>query len=158
MSGKVRCSKLSRKNAAREREPWLIAASPSLSDRAALDLIKLYRVRMRIEHSFRTLKSHQFGFSFEDSQSRHPERIAALRIVHALALFLAWIAGWAAQRVGLYHQLKSNANNRQRKILSIVSLGCLALSLLRMTLTTRHFVTALAAPLAPPPLQSDGRI
>lgn len=157
LGGKVRRGKLSRKNAARECEPWLIAASSSLSDKTALDLINLYRVRMRIEHSFRTLKSHQFGFGFEDSQSRHPDRIAALLIIHALAVFLAWIAGWAAQRVGLHHQLKSNANNRQRKTLSIVSLGCLALSLLRMPLSARHVVAALAAPLAPPPLPSDGR-
>jgi len=158
LAGKVRRSKLSRKNAAREREPWLVAASLSLSNRTAQDLINLYRVRMRIEHSFRTLKSHQFGFSFEDSQTRHPDRIASLLIIHALALFLAWIAGWAAQRVGLYQQLKSNANNRQPKTLSIVTLGCLALSLLRMHLTTRDFVAALATPLASPPLQLEGRI
>lgn len=158
LAGKVRRGKLSCKNADREREPWLIAASLSLSDKTALDLINLYRVRMRIEHSFRTLKSHQFGFSFEDSQTRHPDRIAALLVIHALALFLAWIAGWAAQRVGLYQRLKSNANNRQPKTLSIVSLGCLALSLLRMPLTARDFVAALAHPLAFPPLQSEGRI
>lgn len=158
LAGKIRRSRLSRKNAAREREPWLIAASLSLSDKTALDLINLYRVRMRIEHSFRTLKSHQFGFSFEDSQTRHPDRIASLLIIHALALFLAWIAGWAAQRVGLYQRLKSNANNRQPKTLSIVTLGCLALSLLRMPLTARDFVAALATPLASPPLQLPGRI
>jgi hypothetical protein len=156
LAGKVRRGKRSRKNAARECEPWLIAAS--LAGKTALELVNLYRVRMRIEHSFRTLKSHQFGFSFEDSQTRHPDRIASLLIIHALALFLAWIAGWAAQRVGLYHQLKSNANNRQQQTLSIVSLGCLALSLLRMPLTARDFARALVAPLASPPLQLEGRI
>jgi len=158
LAGKVRRGRLSRKNAARECEPWLIAASLSLSDKAALDLVNLYRIRMRIEHSFRTLKSHQFGFSFEDSQTRHPDRIAALLIIHALALLLAWIAGWAAQRVGLYQRLKSNANNRQPKTLSIVTLGCLALSLLRLPLTARDFVAALADPCASPPPHSVGRI
>ena len=142
----------SRKNAQREREPWLIAASVSLSDQSALDLVRLYRLRMRIEHSFRTLKSHQFGFAFEDSQSRGAERLAALLVIHALALFLAWIAGWAAQRVGLQHQLKSNADRKQTS-LSIISLGWLALTMLEFHLSVSDFTAALRAPPITPPEQ-----
>lgn len=158
LAGQIRRGRVSRKNAQREREPWLIAASPSLADRTPLELVSLYRVRMRIEHGFRTLKSHQFGFGFGDSQSRSAERLSVLLLIHALAVFLAWIAGWAAQRMGFYHRLKSNANNRQRKTLSIVTLGCMALTLLRLPLTARDFTTALAAPLAPPLLEPRRRI
>ena len=140
----------SRKIARREREPWLIAASVSLSDKSALDLVQLYRLRMRIEHSFRTLKSHQFGFAFEDSQSRGGQRLAALMVIHALALFLAWIAGCAARRVGLQHRLKSNADRKQT-CLSIISMGLLALTILQLQLSLSDLKTALRAPPIIPP-------
>lgn len=144
LAGKVRRAKLSRKNAARECEPWLIAASPSLSAKTALDLINLYRIRMRIEHSFRTLKSHQFGFSFEDSQTRQPERLAMLLIIHALALLLAWIAGCAAQRVGLQRRFQSNAIDH-RATLSIISLGWMALTMIGLHLSDHDVTAALQA-------------
>lgn len=53
--------------ARREREPWLLCASPSLADADAREIVEVYRKRMRIECTFRSLKSHQFGSSFEDS-------------------------------------------------------------------------------------------
>lgn len=126
---------------AREREPWLLGASLSLADRSALEIVQIYRLRMRIEHSFRTLKSHQFGFAFEDSQSRGAERIAVLLLVQALALLLAWIAGWAAQRTGLQHQLKSNADRRHTSM-SIITLGCYALSMLQLHLSDHDVASA----------------
>lgn len=143
----------SRKSARREREPWLIAASTSLHEKTALNLVNLYRIRMRIEHSFRTLKSHQFGFAFEDSQSRSAGRLATLLIIHALALFLAWIAGWAAQRAGLHRQLQSNAD-RKHATLSIITLGWLALTMLQMQLSASDIAAALHAP---PPLPSTAQ-
>lgn len=154
--GRLARSFISRKNARREREPWLIAASLSLCDKTALDLVNLYRVRTRIEHSFRTLKSHQFGFAFEDTQSRKPERMAVLLLIQALALFLAWIAGWAAQRTGLRGKLTSHGE-RRGNTLSVVTLGCLALSLLQLPLSARDFAATLRSPLAPPPLNSGER-
>jgi hypothetical protein len=154
--GRPARSRASLKNACREREPWLIAASPSLSDKTALDLINLYRVRMRIEHSFRTLKSHQFGFAFEDSQSRKPERMAVLLLIHALVMLLAWIAGWAAQRVGLQLRLRSNIT--EPASLSIITLGWMALTMLRLRLSAGDFIAAFNGKLGPPTPLSDVRI
>lgn len=144
----------SRKIARRESEPWLIAASRSLHDKTALDLINLYRIRMRIEHSFRTLKSHQFGFAFEDSQTRIADRITVLLLIHALALLLAWIAGWAAQRAGLHRQLKSNADRSQTSM-SIITLGCMALSLLQFHLSDHDVHQALNYRNVPPDQKSQ---
>lgn len=152
--GKVARNSNSRKSAQREREPWLIAASVSLRDKTALDLINLYRIRMRIEHSFRTLKSHQFGFAFEDSQSRSAERIAVLLLIHALALLLAWIAGWAAQRTGLRSQLKSNAD-RQQTSMSIITLGCMAISMLQLHLSDHDVQRALESSPTPESLNAQ---
>lgn len=138
----------SRKNAKRESEPWLIGTSLSLADRTALEVINLYRTRMRIEHGFRALKSHQFGFALEDSQTRSAERIAVLLMIHALALFLAWIAGCAAQRSNLHSKLRSNAD-RQHRNFSIITLGWMALTLLRLHLYQRDFDSALKQTTAP---------
>ncbi len=121
-----------------------MAASLSLADRKALEIVNVYRLRMRIEHGFRTLKSHQFGFALEDSQSRGPERIGVLLLVQALALLLAWIAGWAAQRTGLHHQLKSNAD-RKHTSMSIITLGCHALAMLQLHLSDHDVVSAVRA-------------
>lgn len=53
-------SKQSLQCAAREREPWLLVASPALQqDLRAEQLVVLYKRRMQIEESFRDLKSHR---------------------------------------------------------------------------------------------------
>lgn len=52
----------------RENEPWLIMSS--LSKRLTKEAIAIYRTRMKIEQSFRDLKSHRFGFSFSDEYNK----------------------------------------------------------------------------------------
>ncbi|MGH8594928.1 MAG: transposase [Gammaproteobacteria bacterium] len=41
------------------REPWLVATS--LKEHSARWVIRLYRLRMKIEESFRDIKSHRFA-------------------------------------------------------------------------------------------------
>jgi hypothetical protein len=85
----------SRKMAEREREPWLLAASISLSSRSAGEIVALYAKRMQIEQSFRDLKSHRYGAAFEDSLTRDPKRLEMLLLIHALATLAAWLEGLA---------------------------------------------------------------
>lgn len=113
--------------AQREREPWLLCASPSLADKSARELVRLYGQRMRIEQSFRTLKSHQFGFSFEDTQSQTAERLQMLLLIQALALFVLWCTGILAERQALRPRYESNAR-RTHPTISIVTLGWLVLA------------------------------
>ena len=61
----------SRKFAAREREPWLLAASMSLSELWPPQSCTLYTKRMQIEQSFRDLKSHRYGSAFDDTLTYH---------------------------------------------------------------------------------------
>ncbi len=68
-------TKKSQQNAAREREPWLLVASPALSHLSARQLVALYARRMQIELSFRDLKSHRYGHAFEDSLTRKGNRM-----------------------------------------------------------------------------------
>ncbi|OLH60546.1 transposase, partial [Xanthomonas oryzae pv. oryzae] len=67
---KVSRASSSLKAAAREREPWLIVASPQLHAPSAKQLVNLYARRMQIELAFRDLKSHRYGQAMEDSLTR----------------------------------------------------------------------------------------
>lgn len=123
--GRPAQSKASRQIARREAEPWLLAASPSL-DLSATRLVSLYRRRMQIELGFRDLKSHRYGQAFEDSLTRKHERIEVLLMLHALAVFAAWLAGMAAEAG--HCQDRINPHSARRRLYSIVRLGWEALA------------------------------
>ncbi len=116
----VRSSR-SRKNAAREREPWLLVASPELADLSARQLVTLYTRRMQIELSFRDLKSHRYGHGFEDSLTRKGKRIDVLLLIHALAAFASWLVGMACEVAGIDHWLAPRRS--KRRLYSLLRLG-----------------------------------
>lgn len=117
----VACSSASRKAAAREREPWLIVASPELAHLSARQLVTLYARRMQIELSFRDLKSHRYGQGFEDSLTRSGPRIEILLLVNALAAFASWLAGMVCEATGIAHWLSPVRS--KRKLYSTLRLG-----------------------------------
>ena len=131
LKGGKRRSKSSRQCARREAEPWLLAVSLSLRDLPVPQVVALYRRRMQIELGFRDLKSHRYGQAFEDSLTRKSERIDIPLLLHALAVFAAWLAGMAAEADG--YQRKLNPFATQRRLYSLVRLGWEAL--------TRHWLT-----------------
>ena len=94
----------SRKIAAREREPWLLAASVSLAELSAAEIVALYTKRMQIEQSFRDLKSHRYGAAFEDTLTRDPRRLEMLLLIHMLATLAAWLEGLAIVTASLIAQ------------------------------------------------------
>ena len=116
---RARCKK-SLQCAAREREPWLLVASPDLS-LTAQQLVRVYARRMQIEQSFRDLKSHRHGNAFEDSLTRKGPRIAVLLLLNALAAFASWLVGMAAAAAGLDQNLMPFRTSR--RLYSLVRLG-----------------------------------
>lgn len=110
----------SRKMARREREPWLLAASTSLNDLSAAEIVALYARRMQIEQSFRDLKSHRYGSAFEDTLSRDPRRLEMLLLIHALATLAAWLEGLAV--VTAFHVVHPTPVTRRSRH-SVVWLG-----------------------------------
>lgn len=94
-------SAYSRKIAQREREPWLLAASVSLAELSAAEIVALYAKRMQIEQSFRDLKSHRYGAAFEDTLTRDPRRLEMLLLIHMLATLAAWLEGLAVVTASL---------------------------------------------------------
>ncbi|WP_078059501.1 transposase [Xanthomonas massiliensis] len=88
----------SRKAAASVREPWLIIASPDLIEASPRQLVSLYTRRIQIEDSFRDLKSHRHGASFEDGLTRRGQRLTILLMLNTLASFACWLAGMADEQ------------------------------------------------------------
>jgi hypothetical protein len=73
-------------------EPWIIAMSATLGYLKTLD----YAARWAIEPMFSDFKSR--GFGVEDTQIQHPDRLARLLLVMALAIYTAVSTGqWDAE-------------------------------------------------------------
>ena len=114
-------STASKKAAAREREPWLIVASPELEAPSARQLVNLYARRMQIELGFRDLKSHRYGQGMEDSLTRHGARLQMLLLVSTLASFVSWLAGLGCEATGVAHWLQPRRSTR--KLYSTMRIG-----------------------------------
>lgn len=121
-TGRAERSAHSRKNARREREPWVIASCCALEPFSAKQLIAIYAQRMQIEEGFRDTKSLRCGLGLDHSRSRDPKRITLLLLIAALALFLAWLLGEAAKARHLHWQYQSNTR-RDRAVLSTITIG-----------------------------------
>jgi hypothetical protein len=74
--------------------------------------------------NFRSLKSHQFEFAFEDSQSAGATRLQILLLIHALATFLMWLVGKLAENRKLRPAYESN-NRKDRPTISLLTLGAM---------------------------------
>ncbi|MCL1662489.1 transposase, partial [Xanthomonas nasturtii] len=109
------------KAAAREREPWLIVASPQLHAPSATQLVNLYARRIQIELAFRDLKSHRYGQAMEDSLTRPGERLQILLLLHTLATFASWLAGLGCEATGIAQWL--SPRNSTRKLYSTLRVG-----------------------------------
>ena len=109
------------KASAREREPWLIVASPELEAPNARQLVNLYARRMQIELGFRDLKSHRYGQGMEDSLTRTGARLQMLLLVSTLASFVSWLAGLGCEATGVAQWLLPHRSTR--KLYSTVRVG-----------------------------------
>lgn len=127
LRGKIVASKHSRVNAAREREPWLLAASVSLRTLKASQIAATYAKRMQIELAFRDMKSHRYGCAFEDSLTRKGPRLEILLLIHALASFAAWLVGLTAVAAGQMSRLVPSGTAQHRPSYSLLRLGWEAL-------------------------------
>lgn len=110
----------SRKSAQREREPWILMASPGLK-LSMRQVVTLYARRMQIELSFRDLKSHRYGQGFEDSLTRKGARIEVLLLLSTLAAFATWLVGTACEAGGI--DIWLTPYRSKRRLYSVMRLG-----------------------------------
>lgn len=118
---RVRCSH-SLKKARAQREPWLLAASPSLGQLQAAQIINHFATRMQIEEAFRDLKCARYGLGFELNLSRSRERLAVILLIAMLSFFVLWLIGQQALARNLQLRYQSNTQ-RARPVLSLFNLA-----------------------------------
>lgn len=117
---RARCIKNVR-NAAREREPWLLATSlqpKTITKR----IVSVYASRMQIEEAFRDIKSARCGFSLEYSGTYLIKRLAVLILLGSLAATFAWILGKATELAGNHRMFQANSIN-YKSVLSATFIG-----------------------------------
>lgn len=127
--GRVRCTRLgarsraktSLKAARREREPWLLACSPSLSHFSPASVVALYAQRMRIEQSFRDTKNTSLGLGMSASRSHSAARLEMLLLIGHLAGWLLRIIGEHAQQrqLQLYFQSTSRSGRKEISVMTL---------------------------------------
>ena len=131
----------SRKNATREREPWLLATSLPASSSSAKQIVALYATRMQIEEAFRDIKSARYGLSLEYSGTRQLQRLQVLLLVGSLAMLVLWLLGKATELTGQHRQFQANTI-KHRTVLSTIFLGLQVARDRRIALTDRDLRTA----------------
>ena len=133
-TGMLAKSKHSNKNAAREREPWLLITNLNKTKNIAKKVVDIYATRMQIEESFRDLKSYRYGFSFRGNRCCDIRRLQALLLIAALASFTTWLMGLYAEYRGLHRRMQANTIT-SRRVLSIFTVG---LNVFRKSITITH--------------------
>ena len=127
-------SRHSEKNAAREREPWLLATSLPAGSKLAKRVVGLYATRMQIEEAFRDLKSARYGLSLEYSGTRQLQRLQVLLLIGSLAMMVLWLFGKATELTDQHRQYQANTI-KDRVVLSTIFLGLQVLDDARIVLT-----------------------
>jgi hypothetical protein len=110
----------------RATAPWLLQSS--LNNVRAQDIVRWYATRMRIEETFRDMKSHRFGMSLEDARThrgkynRQLERYRMLLLLASLGLLTLSLIGILAEKRGWARAFQANTT-RDKRVLSLVFLG-----------------------------------
>jgi hypothetical protein len=129
----------SQKQAARNREPGLLATSLPTHSKLAKPVVKLYAWRMQGEEAFRDLKSSRFGLRFEQSRTADLERLQLL--IATLAMLVLWRRGKAAELTQQHRAYPPNPV-RPRAVLSTLFLGLPVVNDRRVVLSTAHLLAA----------------
>lgn len=134
-----RKSKKSKSNAARNREPWLLATSlSSQQQKFAQKIVNIYYCRMQIEESFRDVKT---GLNFNASNSRKQKHLEVLLLIAMLAQFVLFLLGMAVKILGKHRHYQANTI-KHRNVLSYQFLGLRAYRDKRLILQEADWLVA----------------
>jgi len=134
----------SKKNAHRERTPWLIVTSLQGGTSITKQVISLYQTRMQIEEGFRDIKNSRWGFSLDEARVSTTYRYENLLLVGALATFAVWLTGKIAELKNIHRQYQANTI-KTRNVLSTFYLGCQVLKKEAMVFQRQDYHQALIA-------------
>ncbi len=132
--GAVAVNAYSRKQAAAQREPWLLATSLPVTTALAQQVVTLYRSRMQIEEGFRDLKSHRFGLALNYHRTDAAVRLQVLLLIATLALIVIGLLGAAAMARQQHYEFQANSV-RNKRVLSVIFIGLQMIQNTRIQLT-----------------------
>ena len=135
-------SSSSRKHAACNQEPWLLATSERLAGARADQVVACYRKRMQIEEAFRDLNDARFGVGLSLSHTTQAERCAILLLIATRAQLAWWLVGHATVKAGYHWRYQANTT-RRRVTVSVIALGMQVVSRARKHFTRRDLLAPL---------------
>lgn len=107
------------------REPWLLASSLG-EDFKPSQIIAMYKKRMKIEESFRDMKSERYGLGIAQYGLKKPARLGNMLLIAMLTNFIACCLGQALEMKNKHWEFQANSI-RSRRVLSYFYLGCQAI-------------------------------
>jgi len=116
----------SRKQAKREKEPWLLVVSASLKAYTAVRVVNYYRARMQIEEGFRDTKSAHYGLDLTRESRIQADRRANLLLIAALIIFALWLVGLSLKGSATERQIRVSSVGSKRSPYSVIFLGKIA--------------------------------
>jgi len=125
----------------REKEPWLLATSLSVSSTLAKRVVKLYSARMQIEEAFRDIKSYRYGTGLELNLTRVQQRLQILMLIGMLATLVLWLLGTVVIMSGEARHYQANTE-KKRRVLSTLFLGLRVSSDNRVTVSDSQLAIA----------------
>lgn len=103
-------------------DPWLLVTSIAHQKHQAKNVTKKYKRRMKIEHEFRDTKDPKWGLGLNYTRTRDMHRLAILLLIGAVAMFMLWLIGLAAERKQLHYSYQANSIKTHR-VLSLIFLA-----------------------------------
>lgn len=127
-----------KKNARRERTPWLIVTSLEGGSSMTKRIIHLYRTRMQIEEGFRDIKNSRWGFSLDEARVSSAYRYENRLLIGTLATFAVWLTGKIAELKNMQRQYQANTI-KTRNVLSTFYLGIRVLNKQESVFRREHY-------------------
>lgn len=104
------------------KEPWLLVSNLAYCFNYAKKINKLYAARMQIEEAFRDQKSQTYGLGSNTHRTKKKGRLEVLLLLAALASWLHYMLGLAAELAGKHRTFQANSV-KNRRVLSFNYLG-----------------------------------
>jgi len=139
--GKPAENHYSRKKAAAQREPWLLATSLPVRFKFAKRITHIYKLRMQIEEGFRDVKSHRFGLDLTYHRTSSVMRLQILLLLASLAMVVLWLLGLATVVSGHHYQFQANSV-RHKRVLSTVFIGLQMIHNVRLIVSDKYIKMA----------------
>lgn len=124
------------------KEPWLLVSSLPDCFNYATKIAKCYGKRMQIEESFRDQKSRTYGLGSEAHGTYKRERLEVLLLLAALANWLHYMIGLAAELAKKHLQFQANSI-KHRRVLSFNYLGMRLCKLAQLGLSAQEIQAAI---------------